>query len=90
MFQTRPLIGQHAECLNLICCELAHISLNRFSEFTSRKMAIIIIIMFFLERTVLNMEIEKQETLNARITSELRGYLEGINATINERTKTEQ
>jgi len=42
------------------------------------------------ERTVLNMEIEKQETLNARITSELRGYLEGINATINERTKTEQ
>jgi len=42
------------------------------------------------ERTVLNMEIEKQETLNAKITSELRGYLEGINATINERTKTEQ
>ena len=36
------------------------------------------------------MEIKKQETLNAKITSELRGYLEGINATINERTKTEQ
>jgi len=42
------------------------------------------------ERIILNMEIEKQETLNAKITSELRGYLEGINATINERTKTEQ
>lgn len=47
-------------------------------------------IKYGLERTVLNMEIEKQETLNAKITSELRGYLEGINATINERTKTEQ
>jgi len=42
------------------------------------------------ERAALNMEIEKQESLNVKITSELRGYLEGINATINERTKTEQ
>ena len=54
---------------------------NFFDNFSKR---------IFLERAVLNMEIEKQETLNARVTSELRGYLEGINATINERTKTEQ
>ena len=54
---------------------------NFFDNFSKR---------IFLERAVLNREIEKQETLNARVTSELRGYLEGINATINERTKTEQ
>ena len=65
----------------MIGCELPYFILRKKS-LNNKK--------YGLERTVLNMEIEKQETLNAKITSELRGYLEGINATINERTKTEQ